>query len=347
MKFIKSILKTKFFASRLNDTTNQGVVGVSTTAYNIAMVNIKGTSSNDMVVDSYRCVAVNTKQEQLNALKGYVEEYKLVNCACNYVLPLDKYVLGIIETPSSAVSDTQEKVRLAVKDFVDYPIDEAVIDVFTLPFKRIDDNKDVSYAVVAHSSAVAEAATFIHEAGLSLKCVDIHELCLRNLAILHAGSKKGALLLRLYASGGHIVLMKGDKVFMTRRLDLPLKDLLAGAVNFPQWQQQSEQQKTNILLDTLTLDLQRSMDYCSGIFRQSPINCIILTPAELAIGSMGEYFTKHLGLAVYSLNLPELIPFKQNITTLEQANCLLAIGAGLRNIKVETSYEPTDKPVSS
>jgi MSHA biogenesis protein MshI len=346
MKFIKNILKTKFFASRLNDTTNQGIIGVSTTAYNITMANIKGTSPESITVDSYRCVAVNSRQEQINALKEYVEEYKLINCDCSYVLPLDKYVIGIIESPSPVETDIPETVRLAVKDFVDYPIEEAVVDLFSLPFKRIDDNKDVSYAVVVHSSVITETTALINEAGLKLKYIDIHELCLRNLAMLHEGSKKGTLLLRLYANGGHIVLVRGNTVFMTRRLDLPLKDLLIGAVSIPQWQQQTEQQKNNILLDTLTLDLQRSMDYCSSIFRQSPINCVILTPTELEIDNINDFLTKHLGMATHTLNLPDLMCFKQDISKADQAKCLLAIGAGLRNIKVE-SYESTDKSVSN
>lgn len=346
MSFFTKLLSSKIFANKLNDATTHSIVGVSTDENNIAMVNITGDASDNLTVASYRLVATNNRQEQLAALTNYVEEYDLVNCACNYVLPVDKYVIGIIPTPETTTNHNGENISLAVKDLVDYSVNEAVVDLFSLPFKRVDDNKEVSYAVVAHNTVINDAAALILEAGLKLKAIDIQELCLRNLARLQSASNQGALLLRLHALGGHVVFMQEDTIFMARRLDLPLKDVLLDSVKISQWQQQTEQQKVNVLLDTLTLDLQRSMDYCSSIFRQAAINCLILMPSEFEIYNINNILTKHLGVTTYALNLGDLLQFNIEITKTEQAKYLLAIGAALRNIKV-TLNESANKSISN
>ena len=88
----------------------------------------------------------------------------------------------MIDYPAVDEDEKPEVIRRAVRDFVDYPIEEAVIDVFQLPFKRIDDNKDVAYAIIARSKVIHEVSDFIRATGLKLQYIDIQELCLRNLA---------------------------------------------------------------------------------------------------------------------------------------------------------------------
>ncbi len=334
MKFLKNTFLTQLFAEKFNNinTVSNGMVGISMTSHNISMAHICGSGLSDIMVNSYRCVPTNDRQQQIEALIEYVEEYQLIDFPCSYVLPIDKYVLGMIESPDVTENDKPEVVRLAVRDFVDYPIEEAVIDVFPLPFKRIDDNKEVSYAVIAHYKVIDDVAAIIKETGLRLKYIGIHELCLRNLAMLHAESNKGTLFLRLYANGGHVVLVNGNTVFMTRRIDLPLRELFLEEINVTNEQKQGNQQRTYELLEALTLDLQRSIDYCSGMFRQSPINCIMLSPSEFVLNNISDFLAKHLGMIVHTLDLPGIMRFSRGISQLEQARCLLAIGAGLREI---------------
>ena len=352
MKPLKNKLLKKIFSKPRRDDLANGMVALSPLADGIAMAHIIGSKPGEIFLQSHRFSATTEQALQLQAVQDYVDEYQLLDLPCSYVLPFEKYVIGMIAAPAGDWLSQQAQVRQAVQDFVDYPVNEAVIDCFQLPFKRTDDNQNVAYAVIAHADTINAAAEFVQETGLLLRYIDIAELSLRNIAMLQPDCAAGAVLLRLYNNGGHIVLMRDNSILMTRRIDVAVADLLAELAAATTAGPIAATEKANAtpahttvgqaggtaaslpLLEALTLDLQRSIDYCSSMFHQPAINSVLLAQTGSQLDILQKNLARELNATILPLNLAELLQYSPAFESAAEAQCMLAIGAALRQTMV-------------
>ena len=306
------------------------IVGVYADHHGIAMAHVDANEPKSITVKSYQYIETSDPQTQKQALAKYVQINNLFNHPCSYVLTNNNYNMSVIETPQVESGEITKATRWLIKDFIDYPPEEAVVDSFALPLKRASDNKNISYAVIMRASLMQEIKTFVNESGLKLKYIDVGELCSRNLVMLHPENQRGSLFIKLNNSGGQVIISRKNEIFVSRRIDLKLNNL-----------QESEE-----ALDTLALDIQRSMDYCSSLFRQSLVSSIILAPAEIDLDKIQIILNDSLGMPIHRLDLIGLMKFNKEISIKEQSQCLFAIGAGLRNLMV-TKDDSADKFISS
>ena len=85
--------------------------------------------------------------------------------------------------------------------------------------------------------------------------------------------------------------------------------------------------------DRLVLEVQRSLDYYDRYFSQPTVAKILISPTEQPVPGLAEYMSRNTGVAAAVLDVNDIIDAPQPLDAQQQAQCLLAIGAAMRQEK--------------
>lgn len=236
------------------------------------------------------------------------------------VMDLDSYGLYQVTPPPVPDEELREAVRWQVKDLIDFPLEEAVVDVFRVTADSRRDGAKTAYVVAARQTCVVEQVRTMRQARLRIQAIDIPELALRNLALLLPEEPRGVALLYLTPHRGVIIVSRGGRLQLAR--DIPFgTELLAGADNAPDDSR-----------ELLALDIQRSLDFYESSFRQTPVAALVLLPTARPLPDLVEALQSRLGTAVRRYDLAEAFDCEGGLPE-HAEHCLLAIGAALREAR--------------
>jgi MSHA biogenesis protein MshI len=253
-------------------------------------------------------------QDIQSNLRRVVNEHGLNKTPCSTLLDIGDYQLLMVEAPEVPQTELKAAVRWRIRDLIDFHIDDAVLDVFDTPPSGARGVQENLYVVVSRSTVVKEQIDRLQAAGAALEVIDIPELALRNIAAQLEQDASGQAMLYFAADQGLITLTRDATLYLARSIDIGYQQLLAS----PE------------LVDRLTLELQRSVDYYDRHFQQAAISSIALCPAIEALPQLTEQLGQQTGIPVRELRLEELVEVATPIDAQQFANCLLAIGAALR-----------------
>lgn len=208
-------------------------------------------------------------------LEALVAARGLTGAPTRVVLGQDDYRVFQVERPAVEEQELAEAMRWKLGELLDYPASEAVIDTFPFPEDASRDRGPLVNVVCAHEARIRAVVDAVHGAGLSLECIDIAELALRNLLASGDHDERGAALVYLGPDNGQMVFCRGDTLYMARRLGVSLARLRDAAT-----QEQTVQ--------ALALEIQRSLDYYESQLRQIPPSRIQLAghPEALPLAGM-------------------------------------------------------------
>ena len=213
--------------------------------------------------------------EQLQALDELRSEHSLQGAALNLVLPPEQYQVFQTERPAVEESELASAVRWKLGDLLDYPVEEAIIDTFEFPEDASRGRGSLINAVCARKSLLQAQVDRVMEAGFRLRRIDVAELAMRNLMVPLDPEARGVALLLLREHNGLLVFCRGETLYMARRIEVGLSSL----------RDASSQEHT---VQSLALELQRSMDYYESQLRQVPPRTIFIAgqPAALPLAGM-------------------------------------------------------------
>lgn len=234
------------------------------------------------------------------------------------------YSLVLVEAPDVKPDELRAAIRWRVRELIDFHIDDAVVDAFEVPQKNPAGQNRMMYAVVARSSEVRALIDQLTQAGLRLEVVDIPELALRNIAALLPEDSGGVALLYLGAQRGLIVITRQQNLYMSRRIETGLSALPDTAIHA------GERDTIDDWLDRIITEIQRSLDYYDSHFSAPPVAAIVVCPTGQEIPGMTQYMNDQLGIPVRTLDVNGIIDCETPLDAATQADCLLAIGAALR-----------------
>ena len=291
------------------------MVAVCPHAHGVAGARVHQDKQRAPVLDWARYV-----DGDLNAgLERLAREPAAQSSNCTSLVDIGDYSLMLIDKPSVPASELRQAVRWQVKDLLDFPIDDAVVDIFDVDAQ----SGNRIYAVAARSSHVRQRIEQLEQAGFDPRTVDIPEFAIRNIAALLPEDAGGVGVINLGERDGLITLTRQDTLYLSRRIDVGSERLLAnGAV-------MSEQ--TEGLLDAIVIEVQRSLDYYESHFSQPPVQAVVVAPLATEIPGMVDYLGAQLGVNVRSLDVNELLDTAEPLDQQTQFQCLTAIGAALRD----------------
>ncbi len=240
--------------------------------------------------------------------------------AVSTVLRPGAYQLQYVEIPNVPAEEMLDAVRWRIKDMIEYPLDEAVIELIEMPLHSNAGSKPSAYAVVSQRTEILHQIERMENAGLSMDVIDIPELCMRNIAMLLPQDKDGVALLYLAENCGYLTITRKGVLHLMRRIETGRNSLAEAADDEFLFQER---------VAGVSLEVQRSLDYYESHFDYRPIaNLAICRGADLE--TLPAAMAEHLGLVVSQIQLGDFFHLENEISMADEGHCLLAIGAALR-----------------
>jgi MSHA biogenesis protein MshI len=261
------------------------------------------------------------------------------------VLPDASYQVLLLEVPNVPADEVNDAARWQVKDLLDFPVDETVVEVFRLPRQATADGRPIGYAVAARRRSIQEHIELFKSANLPLDVIDIPELCQRNVATLLPQDAHGVAFLHFTQNRGILTVTRQGVLYLVRRIEKGHGAISAATTGEFAAADLEATSELDILRDeevlrddlsrselvtTIVQEIQRSLDFYDSHYDCPPVAELVLSPGS-NIGGLARALNDQLGLAVSSLNLNKLFEMQTELSSREQGACMLAIGAALRN----------------
>lgn len=247
-------------------------------------------------------------------------DHGLKRARCTTLLAPGDYSLMVTEAPEVQPAELKTALRWRMKDLIDFPIDEATLDVFDVPGAALSGRAREMYAVAARNTAVQQHVDLLTRNGINLDIIDIPELAQRNLATLLTADQRGVVLLSFTAHAGLMTLTKDGELYLSRNLDVGL-DLLRTA-------------DATEHFNRIVLEIQRSLDYFENRFRAAPITHLVLSPSVRAIPDLVAYLGSNLSVKVDVIELTQLMDYSTTAPAELETLGLATLGAALRSAAV-------------
>ncbi len=305
-----------------NKKRAEGLVGLSITDQRIALAHI--TRKRDDVFLKH-CVrealapggrdGMKSARDRLTAL---VDELELSGANCSCVLSPRDYNIYLVEAPEVEADEMRSAVRWKIKDLLDMPIEEAVIDVFPLPEDALRGRNPMIYAVAANKARVEQMIDVVDRSGMTLDAIDIPEMAMRNLVSMFADDSNGLAFIALKQSGSTMNLSRQGQLYLTRRINTPVA---ADALLQDDWEG---------LRDRLALEIQRSLDYYESQMGQNPISTLLMAPRQSDTDTMASNLTDALAAPINVFDFADRLPAAEGISAELIGASMMVIGAALR-----------------
>lgn len=249
-----------------------------------------------------------------SALKALVQKYKLKTARCSFVLDASDYQLMQVDKPNVPDNEQTQAIRWKLKDMIDYPVEQATIDVIDIPGDpNYAGRQPYVYAFAAKNKTIADLSNLLLQAGVNLQAIDAKVMAQRNIASLLEQADRGLAMISFNHSGGLLTFTAGGELFHARRIDI-------------------EEERTESAFEKISLELQRSLDNFERTFPFIAINKLVVAPfAERE--EFCEHLRNYFYLPVEHFDLTDVFEFKNAESLADlglQASLLPVLGAALR-----------------
>jgi MSHA biogenesis protein MshI len=246
---------------------------------------------------------------------------ELSNAAVSAVLGTDEYQLVQVEAPDVQPEELRSAVRWKLKDIINFPPSEAVVDVFEIPEQARYVESRMIYAVAARAEAVQRVVSLVKPRVRGFDCVDIPELCLRNIAALLPQDERGVALIALGEDFAQLTLTCRGILYLARRIDLSRRGDGRPAADAA----------STIDVASLALELQRSLDYYESHFDRPAITEVVVVSGDTRADQLLSGLGTATGHSVKLLEIAELFDITDGVEPDTRWPGLLALGAALRS----------------
>ena len=249
-------------------------------------------------------------------LKTYVVDNNLANTQCNISLSISQYQLLQVDRPPVEDSELNQAFQWTIKEQLSSD-ERFTIDYFDPPVAAV--NADKLNVVAIMTNHILEIRDGILKAGLALNIIGIGELATCNL-LTHSDD---AIITLNQEEGGQLCLniVKRNQLFFSRRL--------RGYENLHSFSQ--EEIKIGVV-DNLSLEIQRSMDYFESQLRQAPVKKVYVY-----LDTVHQYALTQMIKQIIFIPVEEFIPNVSNETNMPiSPSSLASLGAAVDNVSLIT-----------
>ena len=119
---------------------------------------------------------------------------------------------------------------------------------------------------------------------------------------------------------------------MARNIEMNIKPLIE---DHPDEFTLDERDKQTRIEDDLSLEIQRSLDYCSSVLRQTPARKIVFLPENINDENFLDIIKSNIGLDSRMLKVDELFDSIQEYDELSQHQCILVVTTKHHNLNYQ------------
>ncbi len=270
------------------------------------------------------CESFQKEGSDVDTLKRLRRDLNLDRYQCVTLLQSKDYQFFPVDTPNVPAEEARHAVRWSLKDVLDYPVEAATVDAVHVPGGGNSGRAAQMLAVAARNDRIAALVQPFNDAHIDLEVIDVPELAQRNLARLLETEGRGLALLAFDDHGVLLTFTSGGELYQARRMDVSLRDFSTAA-------------QPDELYDSITLEMQRSMDHFDRQFRHVAVSKLVVSPV-LDGERLAQYLKLNLTVPVELLEMEEVLDFPgvpELRDPLRQSQCLQMIGAALREERAD------------
>ena len=238
---------------------------------------------------------------------------------CTALLGHGQYQLIQTSAVDGAPEEAREVLRWQLKDQVDFPVDNAAVDLLPIPS---DGRSAQVFAAIAAESVVAPLVHAFQEAKVPLAAIDLPEISQRNLAALFEEAGRGLAMLIFDEDEGLLTFTRDGELLVARHVEITASQLAS-----------ADAERRGMLFERIALDVQRSLDNFDRNYSAVPLAHLVVAPIPGVDGFI-DHLRANLTAHVVPLDLAAVIDFGAVAALrdpLRQFQCLRAIGAALRD----------------
>lgn len=294
------------FKKKLKDDKQLGVQ-FSHNGIRVALTNVSEKALMDVEFHE-----ANEWAQQKAFLEKKIAEFNLHQTPTTVLIPQSDYQIFLIEQAVVPGEEKREAVRWRIAEYIDFPVEEAVVDYLEVPQKNKEATMALTYVIVTRKSIVDGYVRNIKSLGLNLAAIDICQSALREIAFQLDDVDVGQALLHIEETKSYIILFKQRTMYMMRDIDLGYHHI-----------------KEATELHDLALEIQRSIDYCSSNLKNAGISRIVLTPLPERKTELLSCLSNILGLPVRVISYSEFMNDTEKLTINQANNSAFVIGAAI------------------
>jgi MSHA biogenesis protein MshI len=292
-----------------------GSLGLEVSPFGVAAAYlIKGEAGGKDKVDCrYFEGSLESNRDELGS---WIEALGNQRMGAQVVLHPTMYAVYFVDRPEVEDDELSEAVRWKIKDLVDAPLKDLIIDAFAVPEDAYRGNQKKVYAFATDKILLKDIVAQLRKLPIKLLGITISELA--DLALLNRlhDDRGGAALLRLRSANGTINLIDGGDLYLTRSIDSGVSKL-----------ETATEDNRHQVMDELLLGVQRCLDFYESQLGKGAIRKMLVAPTRLNQNFFDEHLRGHLDLSVHQLDLNDSFAFKEPLTGDLQSICFAAVAA--------------------
>lgn len=306
-----------------------GIVGIDFQSAGICFVVIKPGADRKYQLCQYKWVACNDQAAEHRAVREFLSAYKPNDYGCVALIQHKQYKLLKANKPNLPADEIPAAMQWSIRDDVDFPVDDIVIDTFDFP-KENRQQEEKLYVVAANLPPLKYKIDLLHSVNAKILAIDIPELAIRNILSLYKESDTGVAFLNLMYDESTIIIVRRSVLYLARTIPIGLGKLKRATLNATPGDTSMSQDLTQ-LADSLLLEIQRTLDYYESTFSHPTIRMLLLAPVITTLPNISAYIEEQLGLTTKTLDLNTFLESAQPLPLDQQAIYVMAVGAALRD----------------
>ena len=229
--------------------SHPGILGIELLEDGLLTVNVSLSKDKRPVFVSESFTPC-TRDDLYGALAEVIKKNKFK--ACSLTLAHGFYQLMLLDAPEVQDDELASAMKWKVAEITSQSVDSIVVEAFRLPEDAYRGRMNMAYAAVIRRDVVSDVVTAVEASGGQLLSIGINELSMAKLfAWLPAFDDVSIASIKLDHTGGLMSLMENGNVYLCRSLD--------GHYSAEEIDEGFLKNIENI--DSLALDIQRSLDY--------------------------------------------------------------------------------------
>lgn len=267
-----------------------------------------------LTIGLYGVYSYKDTNDFVSQLGEIVKANNLKNVPCSLILSSDDYQLVIVDALPVSKSEFQAAIRFKIKDLIRYPLNDIIIDSFDLP--QMKNNAKKIMVVVSKASKLEELRNQIKQAGLNLKWIDISELALRNIAVLHEKNTETSAFIYVQENSIQLLFIAAGQIYISRLLMINLNN-----------------QDQNVLLQSMERfanEIKRSIDYFQNLWNLPIPSYFLFTSVKAIPPEATELLSQRVKVPIKMITIENFIACKSKIDLPDQGKYWLVIGEALK-----------------
>jgi MSHA biogenesis protein MshI len=238
------------------------------------------------------------------------------------LLERGRYQLLPMDAPAVPPEEWRQAARWQISQMIDYPVEQACLDILTIPAHVTHRGQASLIAVTAPRPPLQALVDAARDAGVELQAIDVTETALRNIGSLFEETERAQAFLHIGDSHSMLVFTTGGELLLSRTIEVALSQLAHANADVRQQ-----------AFERASLELQRTFDSFERVSGRVSLSRLLVSPAAL-VDDFVSYVRDLLYVTVEPLALETAIGF-DDVPQLAgdprlQSRCLAAIGAAMR-----------------